>query len=118
MLRKLVFLALLCSGLLAAQSPMQIPGRPGNRGPVDPNAPDTKEPKKHQSSSKDVSEKLQKALDNKNPAYKGSNIRAAVDDQNVTLTGSVTGSSQHEMALQLARAFGEGRNIVDKLVIQ
>ena len=119
MLRTLVFFALLCPGLAVAQSPMQIPGRPsGNRGAVDPNEPDTKAPKKHQTSSKDVADKLQKALDNKNPAYKGSNIKAAVDDQNVTLTGSVTGSSQHEMALQLARAFGDGRTVVDKLVIQ
>lgn len=119
MLRKLVFFALLCSGLVMAQSPMQIPGRPpGDRGTTNANEPDTKAPKKHESSSKDVSEKLQKALDNKNPAYKGSDIKAAVDDQSVTLTGSVTGSTQHEMALQLARAYAEGRNIVDRLVIQ
>ena len=119
MLRKLVFFVLLCSGLVVAQSPMQIPGRPsGNRGTVNPNEPDTKAPKKHQSSSKDVADKLQKALDNKNAAYKGSDIKADVDDQNVTLTGSVTGSTQHEMALQLARAYGDGRNVIDKLVIE
>lgn len=119
MLRKLVFVALLCSGFVVAQSPMQIPGRPsGNRSTVDPNQPDTKSPKKHDSSSKDIEEKLQKALDNKNPAYKGSAIKPAVDDQTVTLSGSVTDSTQREMALQIARAYAEGRNVINKLVIQ
>lgn len=119
MLRKLLFIALLCSGFAAAQSPMQIPGRtPRDGGAINPNEPDTKSPKKHDSSSKDIAQKLQKALDNKNPAYKGSEIKTAVDDQTVTLTGSVIDSSQHEMALQMARAYAEGRNVIDKLVIQ
>jgi osmotically-inducible protein OsmY len=98
---------------------MQIPGQPPrDRGTVDPNEPNTKPPKKHESSSKDVEEKLQKAFDSKNAAYKGSDIKAAVNDQSVTLTGSVTDSMQHEMALQIARAYSEGRSVVDKLVIQ
>ena len=85
---------------------------------VDPNAPESKAPKKHQSSSKEVADKLHKALDSKNAAYRGSNIQTSVDDQSVTLTGSVTSSMQRDMALQLARAYGEDRQIVDKLVIQ
>lgn len=99
--------------------PMQLPGQPprGNN-PADPNAPDTKKPKKHDSSSKDVQDKLEKALDNKNAAYQGSDIKTAVDDQSVTLTGTVNSSSQHEMALQIVRAYAENRKIVDKLVIQ
>lgn len=119
MLRKLVLIALLCSAFGVAQSPMQIPGRlPRDRGAQNPNEPDTKSPKKHDSSSKDVEQKLQKALDNKNPAYKGSEINTAVDDQTVTLTGSVTDTTQREMALQIARAYAEGRNVINKLVIQ
>jgi osmotically-inducible protein OsmY len=101
------------------QQPMHLPGQaPRGDNPVDANAPDTKKPKDHASSSKDVQDKLEKALDNKNAAYQGSNIKTAVDNQSVTLTGTVNSSSQHEMALQIARAYAENRKIVDKLVIQ
>jgi hypothetical protein len=82
------------------------------------NEPNTKPAHHHAISTKDLQEKLQKGLDNKNAAYTGSNIQTAVDDQNVTLTGTVTSSMQHEMALQLVRAYSEDRKIVDRLTIQ
>jgi osmotically-inducible protein OsmY len=121
MLRLFAALLMLSSSLCFGRAPMQIPGQPSRGNPPtmpDPNAPDTKAPKKHQTSSKDAQQELQKALDNKNVVYRGSNIQTKVDDQTVTLTGSVTSSMQHEMALQLARAYGDDRKIVDKLVIQ
>ena len=124
MLRKLILLALIAPALagaqqLMAQQPMPLPGHlPRTDNPADANAPDTKKPKKHESSSKDVQDKLEKALDNKNAAYQGSNIKTTVDNQSVTLTGMVNSSSQHEMALQIARAYAENRKIIDKLVIQ
>jgi BON domain len=101
------------------RQPMQLPGQaPGGDNPADANAPNTKKPKQHESSSKDVQEKLEKALDSKNAAYQGSSIKTAVDNESVTLTGTVNSSTQHEMALQIARAYAENRRIVDKLVIQ
>ncbi len=129
MLRRLTLFALFAAALGVVpptsgqqpmgQQPMPLPGQPPRgENPADPNAPDTKKPKKHESSSKDVQEKLEKALDNKNAAYQGSNIKTAVDNQSVTLTGTVNSSMQHEMALQIARAYAENRQIVDKLVIQ
>jgi BON domain len=127
MLRRICALLSLGAALMLTAHSRQIPGQPqipgrspgGNTPTVpDPNEPETKSPKKHQSSSKEVTEKLQKALDNKNAAYRGSNIQTSVDDQNIILTGSVTSSMQHDMALQLVRAYGEDRTIVDKLVIQ
>jgi osmotically-inducible protein OsmY len=36
----------------------------------------------------------------------------------VTLTGTVKDQGQHEMALQLARAYAGSRKIVDRLTIQ
>jgi len=69
-------------------------------------------------STKDVAEKLQKDLDNKNAAYAGSKIQAVVDDQSITLSGTVTSQSQHEMAMQLAKAYAGDRRITDRLVIQ
>jgi osmotically-inducible protein OsmY len=129
MLRRLILLPLLLAATLLAsqaiaqqpigQQPMHLPGQtPRGDNPADANAPDTKKPKKHDSSSKDVQEKLAKALDNKNAAYQGSSIKTTVDDQSVTLAGTVNSSSQHEMALQIARAYAENRKIVDRLVIQ
>ena len=81
------------------------------------NEPNTKPAHHHAISTKDLQEKLQKGLDNKNAAYTGSNIQTEVDDQNVTLTGTVTSSMQHEMALQLVRAYAGDRKIVDRLII-
>jgi BON domain len=82
----------------------------------DPNAPQTKT-KVHQASTKDVQEKLEKGLDSKNPAYSGSSIQTAVDDQTITLSGTVTSQQQREMARQLAQAYAGNRRIVDRLVI-
>lgn len=119
MVLRIFSMLLLWTSLAAGQQPMQLPGQfPRGNPNADPNAADTKPPKKHQYSSKDLSQKLQKALDNKNAAYRGSSIQTSVDDQSITLTGSVTSSMQHDMALQLARAYGDDRTIVDKLVIQ
>jgi len=79
----------------------------------------TKAPKPaHAMSTKDVAEKLKKGLDSKNAAYNGSDIKAVVDDQSVTLNGTVNSESQREMALQLAQAYGGDRKIVDRLVVQ
>ena len=83
----------------------------------DDNAPNSK-PDHHQMSTKDVSDRLQKDLDSKNAPYAGSSIRAVVDDQTITLNGSVTSQSQHEMAMQLAKAYAGNRQIKDRLVIQ
>jgi BON domain len=69
-------------------------------------------------STKEVEEKLRKGFDSKNAAYSGSNIQAAVDDQSVTLTGTVNRQKQHEMALQLTRAYADERKITDHWVVQ
>jgi len=69
-------------------------------------------------STKDVKEKLDKALDNKNVAYAGSDIKVAVDDQSVTLSGGVQSSMQREMAMQLARAYAGNRKVVNQLSIR
>jgi osmotically-inducible protein OsmY len=107
-------LFLLACASLAFAHPLQVP-RGTSMG--DQNAPNTKPIHDHMS-SKDVTEKLHKALDSKNPAYAGSHIEAVADDQTVTLSGTVASSMQREMAMQLARAYAGNRKIVDKLTIQ
>jgi len=96
----------------------QLPGS-GSKTPsvADDNAPNDKSDH-HQKSSKDVAANLQKDLDSKNAAYAGSKIQAVVDDQSITLSGTVTSQSQHEMAMQLAKAYAGDRRITDRLVIQ
>lgn len=94
-----------------AQQPTKLP-------PELNNDPNPKPAHEHTASTKDVQEKLQKGLNNKNAAYAGSNIQSSVDDKTVTLNGTVTSEMQHEMALQLVRAYASNRSIVDRLVIQ
>jgi osmotically-inducible protein OsmY len=96
----------------------QLPGS-GSKTPSvsDDNTPNNKSDH-HQMSTKDVAENLQKDLDSNNAAYAGSKIQAVVDDQNITLSGTVTSQSQHEMAMQLAKAYAGDRRITDRLVIQ
>jgi hypothetical protein len=125
-MKKSIAVLLLAVPLAFAQIPgqPQMPGQSPRGGnapgmPPDPNAPnDTKPQKQHHSSNKDVQEKLDKALDNKNAAYRGSKIQTKVDDQTVTLTGTVTSSMQRDMAMQIARLYSDDRQIVDKMVIQ
>jgi hypothetical protein len=110
---------LLATRTIPAQSPgMQLPGAqlPGSQVPDESAPGPTKKP--HPISNKQASDKLRKDFNSKNAAYAGSNIRAAVDDQTITLTGSVASETQHEMALQLAKAYADDRKIVDQLVIQ
>lgn len=106
--------------LLLCSTPAAFCQRPGAQSPQ-PSVMDekTKAPKpSHAMSTKDVTEKLTKGLDSKNAAYNGSDIKAVVDDQSVTLNGTVNSESQREMAKQLAQAYGGDRKIVDRLVIQ
>jgi hypothetical protein len=49
------------------------------------------------------------------PVLSGSDVVVAVDDHNVTLTGSVKSHVQHQRVLQLAAPYARWRNIVDKL---
>jgi osmotically-inducible protein OsmY len=106
--------------LLLCFTPAVLCQQPGTQSPQ-PSIMDEK-PKNtkpaHSMSTKDVADKLEKGLDSKNAAYNGSKIKAVVDDQSVTLNGTVNSESQREMALQLAKAYGGDRKIVDRLVIQ
>jgi osmotically-inducible protein OsmY len=113
-LQQWTLLLLLCAPAVFAQQPGMGSSKPSIS---DNNAPNTKTDH-HQMSTKDVAEKLKKDLDSKNKAYAGSNIRAVVDDQSITLNGTVNSQSQHEMALQLANAYAGNRRITDRLVIR
>jgi osmotically-inducible protein OsmY len=108
------------AGILSL-APMIILAQPAPQLPqeanTDHNAPNTKQIQDHKS-TKEVSEKLEKAFEPKNAAYAGSSIKAVVDEHTLTLNGTVKDQGQHEMALQLARAYAGNRKIVDRLTIQ
>jgi osmotically-inducible protein OsmY len=106
----------LCALLLSSALLLAAPAPQSRNANTDANAPNTKPVHDHMS-NKDVTEKLQKALDSKNPQYKGSAIQASVDDQSVTLSGSVTSDMQREWALQFARAYAGNRKVVDRLTV-
>jgi osmotically-inducible protein OsmY len=101
-------------------SPAMVAQLPGS-GRTTPSVSDDNTPNNksdhHQMSTKDVAANLQKDLDSKNAAYAGSKIQAVVDDQSITLSGTVTSQSQHEMAMQLAKAYAGNRRIIDRLII-
>ena len=99
------------SSALWAQFPQS-----SNPSAPDANAPNTKE-HHDQMSSKDVQEKLGKALDSKNAPYAGSDIKVRADDQTITLLGTVQSSMQIEMAKQLAEAYAGNRKVVSELTI-
>ena len=113
-LLQLIVVLFLVSPAMVAQQPGSGRTTPSISGDNTPN----NKSDHHQTSTKDVAEKLQKDLDSKNAAYAGSKIQAVVDDQSITLNGTVTSQTQHEMAMQLAKAYAGDRRIVDRLVIQ
>jgi osmotically-inducible protein OsmY len=78
--------------------------------------PETKAPAPGQMSSADIEQQLQASLD-KDSVLSGTNIQTRVDDDTITLTGTVHDESQHQRALQLAQASAGSRKIVDKLTI-
>jgi hypothetical protein len=110
-LRSCMFCTLFCItiGVSGQQRGTQLP----HPQVPDDNAPNTKSAH-HQMPTNEVNEKLRKEFDPKNAAYAGSSIQAAVDDQSISLTGTVKSRIQHEMALQLARAYAGDRKIIDR----
>jgi hypothetical protein len=109
------FACLMSRPVLGQQPGMQLP-RP--QLPDETTSNTNTKSTHHPTSTKEVAEKLRKGFDSKNAAYAGSNIKAAVDDQSVTLNGTVKSEMQREMALQLTRAYADDRRIVDHLVVQ
>lgn len=98
-------------GQKPAQQPMGTPPTfPGQT------APETKAPAPGQMSNADIEQQLQASFD-KDSVLSGTNIQTKVDDENITLTGTVHDENQHQRALQLAQASAGARKIVDKLTI-
>jgi hypothetical protein len=114
---------LLCT-LLLAGTPMLCQEQPQNL-PV-PNAQVSSENTAAQSEqplqdkaagNERIQNNLQSAFDG-DPTLNGAQVVAAVDDQSITLTGTVESYLQYQRVLQLVSPYYTYRTIVDKLSVQ
>lgn len=64
-----------------------------------------------------IQSNLQSAFDG-DPTLRGAQVVAAVDDQSVTLTGTVQSFLQHQRVLQLVSPYDSYRTIVDNVTVQ
>jgi BON domain len=64
-----------------------------------------------------IQSNLQSALDD-DPTLRGANVAANVDDESITLTGTVESYLQHQRVLQLVSPYYSYRTIVDKVTVQ
>jgi osmotically-inducible protein OsmY len=64
-----------------------------------------------------IQRNLQSAFEG-DPTLSGAQVEAAVDDQNITLTGTVESYLQHQRVLQLVSPYFSYRTIVDKVTVQ
>jgi osmotically-inducible protein OsmY len=64
-----------------------------------------------------IQSNLQSAFDD-DPVLSGADITTNVDDESITLTGTVQSYLQHQRVLQLASSYIRNREIVDKVIVQ
>jgi len=64
-----------------------------------------------------IQSNLQSAFDD-DPTLSEAEVAANVDDENITLTGTVQSYLQHQRVLELASPYYNYRRIVDKVMVQ
>lgn len=97
--------------------PYATPPKPDNR--PQSQQPPQAAPKDQDRSmaNQDIQSQLDNALSN-DPTLSGADVQAAVDDQNITLTGTVQSAGQRDRAMALCQTYARYRNIVDKIKIK
>jgi len=114
--------ALLLSTATIAMSQTQPGQRPAQQPVGTPptlpeqTAPETKAPAPAQMSNADIEQQLQASFA-KDPLLGGTNIQTKVDDESITLTGTVHDENQRQRALQLASPSVGSRKLIDKLTL-
>jgi BON domain-containing protein len=120
----LVFCPLLLSSLLALarQSPQgqdlpaQSSSAPAQQSQAPPQAP-AQEPSQSQTKAS-ANSRIQDSIEDllsSDPVLSGAHVQVAVDDRNITLTGTTESYAQHERVLHLVAQYGRWRQIVDKI---
>lgn len=118
---------LLCT-LLLLGTPMLCQQQPQNPDPTVPNAQvspestaqtnQSEEPLQDKAAGNErIQSNLQSAFDD-DPTLSGAEVAANVNDESITLTGTVQSYLQHQRILHLASPYYSYRRIVDKIIVQ
>jgi len=118
---------LVCT-LLLLGTPMLCQQQPQNQDPAIPNtqaspentAPtdQSEQPLQDKSAGNErIQSNLQSAFDD-DPTLSGADLTANVNDESITLTGTVQSYLQHQRVLQLASTYTRNRQIVDKVTVK
>jgi BON domain len=89
-------------------------------GQAEPGAqipPDTQAPPPEQMSSRQVEGQIVKGF-RAEPALRGTNIDAEVNDTSVVLKGSVDTMTQHDLAHRIAQSHAGNRKVVDRITVR
>lgn len=119
---------ILMSTLLLFGTSMIGQQQPQNPGPTVPNAQaspenraqtdQSEQPRQNKAAGNErIQNNLQSAFDD-DPVLSGADVTANVDDQSITLTGTVQSYLQHQRVLQLVSPYSSYREIVDKVTVQ
>ena len=93
--------------------PSATPQEPDNQPQSPPKA--TPGEQDRAMANQDIESQLNSTFSN-DPILSDADIEATVDDQNITLTGTVQSEGQRQRALALCQTYSRYRNIVDKMV--
>ena len=67
--------------------------------------------------SSDIQDQIQRSI-SKDPALTDAQVNASVDEQIITLSGTVQDETQHQKVLQMVQSYAGQRKIDDKLVVK
>jgi hypothetical protein len=97
--------------------------QPQSQNPTPSASPDsharpTPTPEQQRASANSQIQSQLQSLLSSDPFLSDANVQVNVDDQNVTLTGTIVSEGQRQRVLQLASPYGQYRKIVDKTTIK
>jgi len=80
-------------------------------------APTPQQEQQRASTNSQIQDQL-KSLLSSDPFLSDADVEVSVDDQNITLTGTIMSEGQRQRVLQLASPYGQYRKIVDKTTMK
>jgi BON domain len=84
------------------------------------NRPQTQQPPETQApaaASSEIQDQIQRSI-SKDPALSDAQVNASVDEQTITLSGTVQDETEHQKVLQVVQSYAGQRKIDDKLVVR
>lgn len=112
-----VLAAAMAFGQLSPGGPGRPSGRPtpdtfpGDKG----KAPQPATPAQEQARRAKIEQQIEKTI-RSDRRLNGANVKATVEDSDIVMTGTVKNDGQRRLALHMAEAYADGREIIDKLV--